>query len=866
MQKTRSRPAGQSPDTAPPRQRKGFLLLRLLAAALISVVVFVLLLGGSAILYAQNTLPQTSGTLNIPGLQRQVSVVRDRWGVPHITAFTLHDVAFAQGYVTAQDRLFQMEMNRRIAQGRLAEMFGAGPDNSILDADEYLRTLGLYRSAQIELIVLDPSVRDELSAYAQGVNAFIQSHPNNLLPAANLPLEFAVLRFTPQPWTPADSLAYGRVVALSLDNQWQIKLARAAVLAKAGPDVTNALFPPYPAANPTLIGRNGDPGPLAPGPSGSPSGIGLAPSGAVLADALAEPAPHLSSDLLRGAATVHSLLGDVTSALGSNDWVVDGTMTASGKPLLANDPHLGIAMPAIWYEVGLRGGGLDVEGFSFPGVPGVVIGHNTRIAWGVTNVGADDTDLYLETLDPAGHPGQYKSDGQWLPLTTRQETINVRGGAPVTITVRTTRHGPLLNDVEANLKNSPPVALKWTALQPSYSFQGFFKLDFARNWTDFLAAVSQISISQNFVYADVDGNIGYRMSGLLPIRPTQNGLVPVDGSTSANDWQGYVPQSNMPVLFDPATHVIVTANNQIVPDDAGTYVTSAWDQGYRARRITDLLLSSPHLTVADFERIQADVVSLPAIQLTPTFIAVGQAAGGDADSAAAILQGWDHALTRDSVAASVYEVTAGLLLSETIQHVLGSSVYTTYRDSYSSSGLYSVLINLMAQPVAPFFGIGPTTSDPFAARDAAVAHALADAMALLRSRLGAETSKWRWGALHTATFAHPLASVSPLDRVFGLAPVERPGDTVTVSVGGDGGFSRSTPNYDQKTVSSMREIIDLGNLDGSLWVITVGESGQPGSSHYADLLPLWDANQYQRMDYSPAAEGKAAADILVLKP
>jgi penicillin amidase len=858
--------------SAVPRRRWSTLVARLLAAALVFVVVLVLLFGGGAILYAQNTLPLTSGDLTVPGLQRPASVARDRYGVPHISAYTLHDVAFAQGYVTAQDRLFQMEVNRRIAQGRLAEMFGAGPDNSILDADEYLRTLGLYRAAQIELVALDPAVHTELDAYAQGVNAFIQSHPNNLVPTGNLPLEFAILRFTPQPWTAVDSLAYGRTVALSLDNNWQTKLARAAMIDRVGPDVTSALFPSYPTANPTLLTYTGAPGALVAGRDNTPPGVTFAPSGPVaLAGPAAAPAhastPRLSPALARGAALVQSLLGDVTSALGSNDWVVDGSLTVSGKPLLANDPHLGIAMPATWYEVALRGGGLDVVGFSFPGVPGVVIGHNNRIAWGVTNVGADDTDLYLETLDPSGHPGQYKSDGQWLPLITRQETIQVRGAAPVTITVRSTRHGPLLNDVVTDLKGTPPVALQWTALQPIYSFQGFFRLDFAQSWSDFLAAVSQISISQNFVYADVDGNIGYRMSGLLPLRPSANDLVPVDGSTSANDWQGYVPQSQMPMLFNPPTHMIVTANNQIVPDDASIYVTANWDQGYRARRITDLLLAAnARLTPADFQHIQADMYSVPAAQLTPYFIAAGQAAGGDAAAAAALLRGWDYNMARDSVAASVYEVTAGTLIREAVLPLLGATVYDRYRSSYSSSGLYSLLIGELAAPAAPFFGLTTSTANPATARDTAIAHALAGAMTQLRATFGDATSIWRWGALHRADFAHPLAGVAPLDRVFGLSPVERPGDTTTVSVGGDGGFSSATPSYDQRTVSSMREIIDLSNLDASLWIITVGESGEPYSAHYADLLPLWDANQYQRMDYSPAAVGRAATDILVLKP
>jgi len=833
---------------------------RVLVAAGLTIVVLAGLAGGDAVLYVQRAQAETTGTLRVAGLQRPVSVLRDRWGVPHITANTLHDVAFAQGYVTAQDRLFQMVMNRRIAQGRLAEMFGPGPDHSLVDADAFLRTLNLYRSARIELVTLDPRIFTELQAYADGVNAFIATHTGSTALTTSLPPEFPLLGLTPEPWTPVDSLAYGRVVALSLDNQWQTKIARAAVLAKAGPAVTDLLFPPYPNENPTLLTRLGQAAPLDAAELGQDGAVG-APSDAMVAQAGAG-ATALSAVPV-GAAEVQQLLGSISDALGSNDWVVDSTRTASGRPLLANDPHLGIGMPSIWYEVGLRGGGLDAIGFSFPGEPGVVIGHNNRIAWGVTNVGADNTDLYHETLDPTLHPGKYLYAGAWLPLVSRQETIRVRGAAAVTITVRETRHGPLLNDVSGDLKGAAPTALMWTALQPGYSFQGFFQLDFAQNWQEFQAALANISISQNFVYGDVDGNIGYRLSGILPLRSPDNALAPVDGSTPDHDWQGYVPQAQMPAIYNPPTHVIATANQQILPPSSVPYVTTWWDQGYRARRILDMLGASGPLTMADFQRIQADVTSLPAAQLTPLLLAAGGAPGADGDAAAgaALLNGWDFTMTRGSAAAAVFEVAAGNLARDLIEPALGKATYEIYRGGYSSSGIYSVLLRQLLTPAAPFF-----TGDAAAERDALVARALGEAVRQLRSRLGPNPASWRWGDLHQATFAHPLASVKPLDRLFGVAPVARPGDSVTVSVGGDGGFSNDPPEYAQHTVSSMREIIDLSALDHSLWVITTGQSGVPFSSHYDDLVPLWDGNQYQQMAYSAEAEAAAAVDILVLKP
>jgi penicillin amidase len=822
---------------------------RVLLGILIAMILLVGLVGAGAVVFVGRTLPTTTGSISVKGLERPTYVLRDGWGVPHITAANLHDVLFAQGYVAAQDRLFQMDFNRWVAEGRLAEAFGAGDNNSLIDADEFLRTLNLYASAQSEVKLLDSRTYTELQAYSDGVNAFIDSHQNSL------PLEFSVLGITPQPWTPVDSLAYGRVVALSLDNTWYAKYTRAMIATKAGSAVAGDLFPAYPSTNPTLLAANGSAAPLV----NTPPGVTKLPAPAVATADQSVTPPLLSASLLRGVEMVHSLLGSISDSLGSNNWVVDGTKTVTGAPLLANDPHLGISMPSIWYEVALRGGGLDVIGFTFPGVPGVIIGHNNIIAWGVTNVGADDTDLYLEKLDPVNHPGMYEYNGQWVPLSSRQEVIRVRGGAPVTITVNDTQDGPLLNSVQKDLKHYTAVALKWTALQPGYSFAGFFQLNFALNWQEFQAAIANISISQNFIYADTAGNIGYLMSGLLPIRPSDNDILPVDGSNSLHEWQGHVPASQMPQLFDPPTHVIVTANNQIVPPNYPSYVTTNWDQGYRARRILDLLMAKPKLSIADYEWIQADVLSIPATIIVPFLIAAGNASTGDAAAAASLLKGWDGTMSRQSVAASVYEVASGYLLRELLEPLLGKNLYAMYCANYSSSGLFSLLIGLLTAPTPPFVASS-------GARDRLIVQALGDTMKALRSDLGSNTAEWQWGTLHQASFQHPLATVTPLNLVFGTTPVERPGDDVTVSIGGDGDFALDPPSYAQQTVSSMRDIIDLGHFDNSLWVTTTGESGQPFSAHYSDLIPLWDQNHYQRMAYTAAAEAKMAADVLALTP
>lgn len=815
------------------------------------ILLAVLLVGGIALWGVRRTLPRTTGVLTLPGLERAVSVVRDRWGVPSICASTLHDVAFAQGYITAQDRLFQMALHRRIAQGRLAETFGAGPQNQLVESDLFLHTLNLYQLAMADWTNVDSRSKVELQAYAQGVNAFLSGH------RGKLPLEFLLLGMTMEPWQPVDSLAYGRVLALSLIGNWRLSYVRAIVQEKLGAELAEQLFPAYPVENPSLFTATGDASPQV-------SQTTIPPSGSI---PFTKPTPppvspfqflkrlsQLASHTPR-AFLVQTLLHPLCGSFGSNTWVVDGTRTLSGKPLLANDPHLGISQPATWYQVALRGGDLDVVGFSLPGVPGVIIGHNAHIAWGISYAEADVTTLYLETLDPLEHPGQYYYAGEWLPFQTRQETIRMRGQAkPVTFTVQSTLHGPLLNACVPDLKQYAPISLKWTALDLSYTSIGFLHLNFARDWQQFRAALHHISLNLNFTYADREGNIGYGMSGLVPLRSGETGLLPVDGSTGAYEWHGYLPQEKMPMLFNPATHLIVTANHQIVPADYPVYISRTWDPGYRARRIIELLAACPQLTIADYQRIQADVYSIPAATQTPYFIAAGKAAGGDAALAANLLQSWDYQLTSHSVPAAVYEVIASTLLRETLEPRLGKDLYNTYSRIYFACWRMVLLSLQLRHPGTAFFCRHDDTSvsmtELYNRRDAAIAHAMSSAISQLRATFGPDSTKWQWGALHRANFAHPLAQQVPLNWLFGLAPLRRPGDSVTVNVGGAEGFALDPPRYDQITVSSMRTIIDLADWDNSLWVLTTGQSGQPFSPHYRDQLSRWDKGEYQPMIFS----------------
>lgn len=849
---------GTHTSLATKRRRRWPFRLTLVLATLIFLVGDLL---GAGTLLIRGALPQTAGVIHVAGAHGAITITRDQSGVPHINAADAHDLFFAQGYVTAQDRLWQMEFNRRVAAGRLAEILGP----SALTADRFLRTVGLARSAQTDVADLRPDLHAQLDAYTAGVNAFLTSHKDNL------PLEFRLLGFTPEPWQDTDSIAYGKVVALDLDGAWNVKLARAKVLAQVGPTITSLLFPSYPTDNPTLIDATGttanplnSEAPVPVGPdTNTDSGLLTPPSGgnplAAISPTQRAAFAHMPTSALATVTWLRQLLDHDGGTQGSNDWVISGAHTTTGKPIVANDPHLGINYPAIWYEVALQAGDINEIGFSFPGVPGIIIGHNAHVAWGVTNGEVDDTDLYIEQLN--ADQTAYTYNGQQMPLQILHETIKVAGKPADHLTVRITNHGPILNDVVSDLKDSTTqIALQWTALQPSYTFAGFFELGLAHNLDEFQNAIRDIGISQNFVFADTDGNIGYRLSGWLPERAAINGLLPVDGSTSANDWTGRVPFEQMPHLLNPSTGIILTANNRLTAPGYPFYITNSYDSGYRAKRIEQLLTVQSTLSPDDVAHAQSDVHSIPAEQLLPYYLnaANDDPTSSGAQTAASLFNGWDADMTRASAPAALYEVTTGMLIRDVIKPVLGAKAYDAWDNNQYASTKFVVLRDALTFAQSPFFS---STID----RDIKVRLAEQEAYTFLKQHFGtSDTSKWHWGDLHQAHFDHPLTAVPALRALLPNQAVTRPGDSTTVNVGGSGKFDQG--DYDQLSLPSMREIIDLGNFDNSRFVTTTGESGVPFAPHNFDLLPLWNAGQYQPMDFSPAAVKAHAAATLTLEP
>lgn len=812
---------------------------RVLKALVVLIVVVLVVAGVAGYIVVQRTLPQIDGAVQLAGIKGKVEIVRDSTGVPHIYAESQEDLFFAQGYVHAQDRLWQLEFNRRVAAGRLSEVLG----KATLETDTYLRTIGLARIAREEAAAMDAETRAILEAYSRGVNAYVETHQDSL------PLEFLILGFKPEPWTPADTLAWGKVISLDLGGNMGMEVWRARVIERLGAAKLAELEAGYPDDGPFIVPELGGTSGLGSASDSSHPGSEIAAEPDLLT-ALAEQQTALTALMLGAGYSAADGSGLTTEGIGSNNWVVAGSRTTTGKPLLANDPHLGIQMPSIWYQIHLSGGGLDVIGASFPGAPAVIIGHNQRIAWGVTNVGPDVQDLYIEKMNPQ-NPRQYEYQGKWVDAQVIKEEIKVKGEASRQIEVLVTRHGPIVTPVLKGVTQS--VALRWTALDPGTLFKAVRLLDQAQDWEQFRAALSYWDVpSQNFVYADVDGNIGYQTPGRIPIRDKGNGMAPVAGHTGEYEWTGFIPFDELPRIYNPAKGYVVTANNAVVPKTFRHFITNDWAAPYRAIRIETGIKAKDKLSPQDMRDIQADVLSIPARELA-AYLARLQPVDQRGTDAVNALKGWDGRLTTDSNAAAIAEATLMRVLRNTYGDELGDLI-----DGYMGAG---VPVTLRLLPQADSVWWDNIATAPKEGRDAILTQSLNEALDELTARLGSDMRSWTWGRLHTATFAHPLGSVQPLNLIFNSGPHATPGDGFTPN---NNGFNWRT--FAQSTVSSYRQILDLSDLSKSVFQQTVGQSGQPFSRHFADYVAGWVAVKHGPMWYNKADVTANREGTLVLTP
>ncbi len=757
---------------------------------------------------SRGRIPQMEGRVQLPGLHGEVIVYRDEWGIPHLRANHRHDLYLVQGYVHAGDRLWQMEVNRRVAAGRLAELFGP----AALDTDRLTRTLGFARLGQQAWDQAAEQTRADLTAYATGVNLYIERGAT--------PIEFSLLRHSPEPWQPVDSCAFALLQSWALCTGWTSELTRAKLSESLSAGLLAELEPHYPEANPTTL----------------PQGIEF---------------NRLELDGMFRAA-IGPLLGKGSldgGGRGSNAWAISAGRSATGRAILCNDMHLPMSTPGLWYYVHQQcADGLHVAGVTIPGAPYVLVGHNDRIAWGATLTFSDSEDLFIEQLNDQGT--HYLFAGEWRPLQQIAEPIAVKGGQSHTEMVRLTHHGPLVDAAlgqEGSRKTA--LALCSIALRPHQALEAFARLDIAAGWDDFVEAVRLFAApTLNLVYADVEDNIGYYFTGDIPIRASGDGASPAPGWTGEHEWSGFVPFAKRPHALNPERGYIISCNHCIAADDYPYYLGKMWMTGFRARRLEDLIAAQERISLEDCRRFQFDLHCIPGRQLVEKLERL-QPDQPDAALALRLLRDWDGRLATDSVGGAVYEVFLKRLADVILINGLGPEL------ARSALGLGA---HPLLAKTSEYFGYWPITvmrmlDNPVSGwlpgaigRQAVLERCLAETAQELRRQLGERPAGWEWGRLHTISFDHLLAAQPPLDRVFSQGPFPIGGDSDTVlqtSTAPDAGFQNNnvSPSY--------RQIVNLGDLGQSLAMHAPGQSGHLGSPHYRDMIQPWLNGGYFPMSW-----------------
>jgi penicillin amidase len=863
-------------------------VIRKLVVGLLIVVLLLIVLGvGGLALITGRALPQTTGTLKVPGLESTATVRRDINGIAQITADSPHDLFMAQGYVHAQERMWQMEVWRRISSGRLSEVFGKGS----LDTDRFIRTLGWRQAAERDLAALGPETRAVLDAYAAGVNAWLDANRDHL------GLAFLITGDRPEPWSAVDTLAFGKLQAWNLGGNMDAEIFRYLADQRLGdPALTDQLLPTR-EFGPVIVQPAEEPPPegAAGPPRHDPTAGRPATRSAALSTAQADAWRSIAAAGSRAMALAGLDGGDDALAsdhgLGSNDWVVAPSMSTSGGALLANDPHLGISMPSVWYINGLHCREVsescpwDVVGVTFGGAPGVVLGHNDRIAWGVTNVDPDVQDLVIETADPDDPTRYLGPDGSSKPFTTRTEHIAVSGGSAEDLTVRETEHGPILNDVDSRLADAPLMALRWTATDlaagPDRTVEAFLGVDTATDFASFRSALEgYVAPAQNFVYADVDGHIGYQMPGYIPIRsnPDDRGTRPVSGSDGTGEWTGHIPFDELPTALDPVDGWIVSANNAPLDPSDPRFLGAEFDPGYRAERIIDQIniRAQDGLTQQEMGEIQTDT-AIPRAGDIVLMLGDAKPATADGQLIASRIADWDGACTVDSLGCAAYLTWEYRVL----RAIFDDDLLGLARDYVGSPESWVALTNLLQDPTASWWD-DVSTPDAHETAPDIIARAMDQAGTELRAALG-DADRWTWGRLHTATFREATigtaSGIGPLEWYFNAGPV--PVDGAAGAVDNTYyRFSRAYPDPSDPTATvagvdtvftvtdlpSYRLTLDMTDLDGARIVITTGQAGNPFDRHYSDQIEPWRTGGTLPLPFSSDAIAKATVATLTLEP
>ena len=766
---------------------------------------------------------QFDGELNITGLQESVTIIRDKWHVPHIYTENNQDMFFCQGFVHAQDRFWQMEINRRIGQGTLAEVFG----KDALNTDRLTRTLGFNRLAEADLKLINPKHKEFIEAYSNGINAWQNKN--------KLPIEFALTRITPEPWSILDILAWARVMTWTLSHGWSGALIRQEIINKVGDDMAKELGICYPDGIKAEI----------------PNGIDV---NILQVDEMVDSSqgPFLAKDMEGG-------------GRGSNAWVIASEKSETGRPILCNDTHLVLSIPGIWYMNHLNSKeGYYCTGSTIPGLPGLLLGHNEHIAWGITLAYTDVEDIFVEKLD-VSNPEKYEYCGVSKEFDVIEEIISVKGSGDHVEKIKQTVHGPLIGSVTEHANQM--IALCSKSLQPNTIISGFFEINQAENWNDFSFGVEKIKAPQlNIVYSDVKGNIGMYVSGRVPIRNKGGGDIPVPGWTGEYDWVSEIPHEEMPHILNPNCGFVISCNNRITNNDYPHYLGNSFMNGYRASRIEEKFHELEQIDYQSIKDLQMDIYSIPGKRIRDGLIAGLRTAKPKAQKLIDLFSEWDCNLDQESIGGTVYQVFLYTLVKNIVRPHLGSNLTERYMGIGEHPLLLPVneLLGHSTEAVIRIFQ-NPNSKWVPSGKSAInlIEKSLVESCLWLEKNLGNEPSDWQWGKIHKAEFHHSLSMKKPFDRVFNVGPFPISGDTDTVH---QSAYNPSTPFHSTSWCPSNRFIIDVGNWGASLAISPAGQSGVLGSKHYDDMVPLWRNGDYIPMPWSRKQVEEMAKYTLVINP
>ena len=801
------------------------------------IIIFIV---GGYIFYNSLTesLPNYTGELKAPSLKSEVKIYFDSLAVPYIFAENDEDAAFTLGYLHARERMFSMDMIRRAGEGRLSEIFGV----ETLPFDKMFRTVGLSRTAEMIKNRMNPEALKLLEAYSRGVNFYLEEKKNKY------PVEFDVLGYQPEEWKPEHSIIVIRMMAWELNLGWWTDLAFTELVQKLGEEKVKEILPGYPENAPTII----------------PSDI--------------KKFAQINTNFIETDKAFRKFIGMTGTHLGSNNWVVNSQMSASGKPIIANDPHLAYRAPGIWYAAVIKSPSWNAAGVTLPGVPGIVIGKNENISWTLTSIMTDETDFYFETLDSSRT--KYLLDGKWKDLIILEDTIETRDGIREPIQIKYTHRGPIISGIHPynfifnkDEISYPPISMRWIGNEFSDEMDAFLKINKAKNWSEFKSAVEKFNIpGQNFVYAERDENIGYAFGGALPIRSNNATTFVFDGTSSKNDWKGFVPRNELPYLFNPTRNFIATANNKVIKDFK-YHITNLWEPSSRIERITELLQSKSKHSVEDYMTYQQDILSPYAKIIVPyIFFAFQDAEVKDENLSQSLrlLREWNYEMDKYQQAPAIFLTFFDMLMKNIYMDEMGEDLFNQY--VFLANVPYRNILELLQNPFSDWYN--DVKKNERKTRDDVIRQSMNDALDELENKIGKDVKDWQWGRLHTVTFKHAFSGASGLlDGVINIGPYEISGDGTTI-FNTEYAFSESIEKYplfrhepfDCELGPSMRFIYDFAKPDEFYLILTTGQSGNIFSDHYQDQTELFLNGKYMKIRTDAASITNQGNSLLKLLP